>query len=301
MTGNDDKTADDMTPQEQLAAMLALLADNNPPMGVAPDLKEIQDWQAGKLDAQRAAEVKTHIARNPECYKMWSELQAASDLEPQYQKLPSVINKLWQWLKQVWSNPVLLGSGGMVTALLVIVVIVFFPQDKSVWQPGSDPIYATPEFDWPYLAMSTTRGGEINYRYKRAFQTGLRNGLKLTTQAQDGWNVAIDALPETLPSCGKSKNVKQCEKQNKSLQKIGVYAGVLYLACLEKQKISNKTTEQAQFSDNFWQSQQTAWNMLTDELHKAEITVFDAELNKLKTGDAGQQCSAARDLIYKSY
>ena len=307
MTDKDNNSPDDsppndsfrddsnMTPAERLATMLALLADSESPIGSSPDLKEIQDWQLGNLDEKRAAEVKTHVARDPACYKMWSDLQAASTLEPTVEK-SSQLGTLLGLLKRFWFNPLWVGSGGMVTALLVIVVVMYFPSDKSVWSPTDDPIYAAPEFDWPYIAMSSTRNGNIHHRFKHAFQTGLRSGLQLTTQGQQGWSAAIDNLPEKLLSCDNSSNTLQCQQQSQIVQSVGVHAAVLYIACVERE-----VGKQTHFDKLFWESQNEAWNKLSTELKNVKLNVFAKATDKIKSTKESQQCDSVRDLIYMNY
>jgi len=290
----DNSIDDDLQPSDKLVSLLALMSDKEPPVGVTPNLKEIQDWQFGKLGEQRAAEVKTHIARDPECYKMWSDLQAASSLEPKIEESPTT-NTFLTFIKQLWSKPIWLGSGGMVTAMLVIVVILF-PTNKSDWSPLIDPIHAAPEFNWPYLAMSSTRGGVLDYRLKRAFQTGMRNGLQLTTQGQQGWSTAIDILPASLLSCDNAINSTQCAQQSELVRKVGVYAAVLYIACLDKD-----VNQQSNFDEVFWRSQSDAWDKLGVELQAENIKVFNSKVEKLKAGNQKQQCNTVRDLIYMTY
>jgi len=291
----DNAINDELRPSDKLASLLVLMSDKEPPVGATPNLKEIQDWQFDKLDEQRAAEVKTHIARDPECYRMWSDLHAASTFEPEIEKIPTT-NIFLTFIKQLWSKPVWLGSGGMVTAMLVIVVVILFPNNKSDWSPLNDPIHAVPEFNWPYLAMSGTRGGTVDYRFKRAFQTGMRNGLQLTTQGQQGWSTAIDILPESLLPCESTANSTQCVQQSELVRKIGVYTAVLYIACLDKD--ANK---ESNFDEVFWRSQSDAWDKLGDELQAENIKVFNNKIDKLKTGNQEQQCNTVRDLIYMTY
>ena len=300
MTDNDDSINkhDGGSPDERLVAILGLLADQVSPIGPAPTLLEIQDWQSGKLDDKRAAEVKSHIARDPACYQMWSDLlaeekQSATMTEHQQSYFSKTFNKIRNW----WTTPVQVwASGGLVTAMVIIMVFVFEPGQKG-WSPADDPIVANLDYDWPYAAISATRGGELNYRQKIALQTGIRTGLEITTQGKSGWSIATNSLPSEALPCESEANNDDCIRQTKTVQKIGLHAGVLYMACLEYAK-----GKQMYFDASFWKKQTKAWNTMSADPQFENIPSLKEKIQILGTSrDKKQQCEYVRDVIYMSY
>ncbi len=294
---NDDH--DELPPDERLISLLGLLADQEIPTGPTPTLLEIQDWHLGKLDQKRAAEVKMHVARDPACYQMWSDLLAA-EKEPTLtpDQPQSVLSVIANKCKQSWRkpDPSWLG-GGLVTAAVVSIIAVVLMPGQEIWSPIDDPIVAPLDYDWPYASMSSTRGGKLSYRMKIAVQTGIRKGIEITTQGQQGWNEAINSLPPEALSCEKETNKQVCEQETKLLQKVGVHAGVFYLACLEYEK-----GQQNYFDSESWNKQITAWKKIADEIEILKIKPLLEKIQKTGTSkDRSQQCEAIRDVIYLSF
>ncbi len=297
MADKDNKqnnNADDFS-AKRFTAILGLMADNKVPVGKKPDLKEIQDWHNGKLSVARANEVKSHVARDPHCYQMWSDLLVASTDEPATNK-EQLQNRIVNLIKRLRFNPLWLSRGGFAVAVAAIVAIFIFPYNQDDWSPSDNPIYAAPEFNWPYLAMTSTRSGDVNFRLKTALQRGLREGLEMTTQGEHGWSVAVENLPGELIPCDKTTSTSLCEQQSQLVKKLGVHAAVLYIACLELE-----SGQQQNFDENFWSQQNSAWGRLSSSLKELKIKPFVAATKKLQQETKALQCDAVRDLIILAY
>ena len=294
MTDNENNHS----PEEKLAAMLGLLADDTEPNGPTPSLQEIQNWHLGKLDAQRAAEVKSHVARDPACYQMWSDL-VASEKETEVQELAKqdLITSLMRKMKMWWMSPPSFWIGsGLVTTAIVVLAVIIVPVHQT-WSPIDDPVIAELGYEWPYESLSVTRGGELSYRQKIAMQTGIRSGIEITTQSKAGWDVAIKNLPNETLNCDKETNKNECEQQTRLLHSIGLHAGVMYMACLDYEK-----GQQKYFDSSYWQELTTAWRTMAGEVHKANIESLIVPIRDISLSqDKQQQCGLVRDVIYMSY
>ncbi len=304
MADKDDTPPDNegQTPDERLVAMLGLMADDEQPYGPTPSLKEIQDWHLGKLGAERSAQVKTHVARDPKCYQLWRELVEAEQqthAETLAALQPGLLHRVAKRINAWWQHPpTLWAGGGVATAFVIVLVVIIGPLTQGPWSPTDDPIFAEGlEYNWPYAAMSVTRSGELSYRHKIALQKGLRNGLVLTTQEQPPWAAAIEQLPSAAQPCNDAPSTVQCEKQTKLLIKTGTHAAVLYLACLEFE-----AGQQTYFDEMFWQQQTEAWIPLATQLAQAQIKPIATLAEKMgQDVDKHLQCDVVRDLIYATY
>jgi len=296
---NDLSNFDGQQPEERLAAILGLIADNAEPIGPAPDLKEIQDWHLGKLEESRATEVKTHVARNPACFQLWADIMAAetaieSEIAVEESIFQKLINRIKQWranTSRMWVE------GGLATAVAVMLVIIVVPFDRDGWSPDDNPIVSGIEYDWPYLSLSTSRGGELTHQQKTALKSGLRQGLQLTTQGKQGWQVAIDSLPKSSISCDKEVNKDGCERESDLLKKVGLHASVLYLACLEYEH-----DQLASFDDMFWSEQTQAWKDIAERMQHENIKALQEAVSVLSNqATKDQQCESVREVIYLSH
>ena len=299
MSAYDDNKDNEYTAQERITVMLGLLADSEAPVGPRPDLKEIQDWHLGKLDEARADEVKSHVARDPACFQLWSELLAAEATDEHEQ--PVEMNWLAQTSKKIktWMttpSPSWVG-GGLATAMVIVLAVIIVPEQRS-WSPTDEPISVDMEAQWPYLGKSITRGGKLSYRNKVAFQTGISEGIKLSTQNKQSWAHVLEYLHDTPQVCDDAKDKILCETQAQLMKKTGLHASVLYMACLERETVKTKA-----YNNAFWQNQTRAWETIGEDLNDnnfQEAAKIAHKLNQL--GDnRDSQCRLVRDLINLVY
>jgi len=280
--------------EDRLAAVIALLADNEAPIGAKPDLKEIQDWLSGKLNSQRAMEVKSHVARDPDCYQMLSDLHAADNNPPATANLAfeQSFAALLRKFKSSWHKPlssVMLG-GGLATAIVVIIVMVL-PFGNGLWSPLDNPILARPDVNWPFQTFSIARNSPISRHQEQAFKVGIREGIAQTTQGKHGWGIIINTLPAQLPDCQQASSASLCEQQIELLNNIGIHAGVNYLACLDAEQNNAK-----RFTQNYWSKQKEVWPELAKQAQEKELELVAQRIKKI-SGSKSTQCSALRNLL----
>ncbi|HED32635.1 MAG TPA: hypothetical protein ENJ08_00265 [Gammaproteobacteria bacterium] len=299
---DDSNDTDELSNQERLIAILGLLADGEkPPAGARPDLKEIQDWHSGNLDEIRTAEIRTHVARDPDCYQMWSELLACEAKIKKEQAIKARRLAIW-WTKiKNWIlTPGSAWAGrGLATAMVIVLaVILILPEKQPDWSPTDHPVIVDLEANWPYSGKSISRGGQISYRNKIAFQAGISDGITLSTQANSSWAQTLDYLHDTPEVCADDKERARCEAQNRIMRKTGLHASVLLLACLERE-----TKKKHIFNDKFWINQSKAWKYIGNDLadnNIHELSEFAYRLNH-SANSRDAQCHIVRDLINAAY
>lgn len=331
---DNDTTPDGESPAERLAALLALAAEAGPPPGPTPDLREIQAWHLGRLEAARAAEVKSHVARDPQCYRLWRELIADDAEQAQaagqaVAPAPGRLARLWQWLAPrpgVWLGGGLAAALALVLAWVVVPLLTTPPADDSgpvIADSGSIdwsatlgsllglsdgppvetdlPPLETPvadvALDWPYLQRLTRRDAGWPYAEKIAFQTGLRAGLSAATARAHGWAAAIEALPEASVPCTAEWDAATCTRRLGQLREAGRRAAVHYVACLDEQDGGDTVFDAA-----FWRSQQRQWREFGGRLLQDAIDPLGVDIADLaRTRDRSRQCRQVRALIGKAF
>ncbi len=157
MSNRDEQLSngDGLASGDRLSLLLGLIADDKPAAGAKPDLWEIQAWHLGKLDKQRAAQVKSHVARDPMCYQLWSDL-LIEDAAQQYSQNSLVAQLKTAWAKLVnmlfdtgWQRPIVIS---LTTVFVMTIGIQIFmkPDINTDFTPhvvrGSNgPVYITPD------------------------------------------------------------------------------------------------------------------------------------------------------------
>ena len=295
-----DETEDSASNDERMISLLGLLANAEPAIGLKPSLAEIHAWHLGKLDATRAAEVKSHVARDPDCFQMWSELLAAekmADIKSAPAKKVSLFSLITKQVKKAWDTPNQPWlAGGFVTAMLAVFAVLLIPQ-PGTWTPLDDPTHAELAYDWPYANLSVARGGDLSYRKKIALQTGVRIGIEVTTLAKQGWEQALYQLPTETISCDKEKDVNTCRQETEKLKQLGIYTGVLYLACLDYTQ-----GQQSYFNEHYWQQMTKGWRAYSFETQSLNLPILQSKIEKIGTlTNKAEQCELVRDVIFMSY
>jgi len=287
------------------AAILALMADKGNASGDKPDLAEIQLWRSGQVDELRAAEIKSHIAADPDVYELWQSLVAADqslsedhagDTETMQ---PGGSMSLWGRVGQAWKNLQSSGSNwpaySLVAAMALALVIIFprgdnFPALEELW------------YDWPYASIGTgtTRSAGLAYALKESLQAGLRSGLTKRVGDREAWLPVINALPEMPPTCTADSNPESCDTRQELVKELGSLAAENYLVCaaLDQEQISS--------AHPIWAEQRFDWK----RLHRKQLALNEpallgplSELIEQLAGaeDPAVTCTLVGDLVLLSY
>ncbi len=140
--------------EDRVNLLLGLIADDEAAIGVKPDLWEIQAWHLDKLDKHRAAQVKSHLARDPECYQLWSDLLIEDAAQQSLQHyLVAQFKTAWASFGSVlfdtgWQRPVVISM--TMVFVVTIGLQIFMKPDITDFTPhvirGSNgPVYITPD------------------------------------------------------------------------------------------------------------------------------------------------------------
>lgn len=298
MSENDETSRkdSDTDPHAQLLAMLGLLADHEQPYGSKPDMKEILHWHLGKLNPERAAEVKSHVARDPVCYQLWAEIRAAEQTNQERSDSPvqesgwlTRSRKAWRQIRYSWL------IAGAITATVAISMLNILYFDKP-WSPMDEKLLASAEMHWPYTGMTVTRSGELAYQQKIALQAGMRHGFATITHGQLGWEDIIGSLPDQQPVCDGVTDEYNCNRRLSTIYMVGTYVAANYLACIVSESGERKLPE------TYWHQQSEHWKTIYKQLDAGELPVITNSVAKLSEyRDSSVQCEAVRDLIYMSF
>ena len=244
--------------------MLALALDKEPPPGNKPTLVEIAAWQAGAYSGERAVQIKSHIARDPDCYRMWSDLIAAKrQLNAEHSPKKSAPKKC---LKD-WFTGRRLGfvGGGLAVALASVFVAVLglrlvmdvdvltsIDQDLQQWS-GEAPSETS---GWGKKLMS--KGFDPLGiptpldTAKTAISVGIRSGLKQFLQRgvipdSEEWQHIIETYVAKPKPCPEGESITSCQDQNALLKTLGQWTVLMAFDC---------QTPASQQAEGYWVLQQ---------------------------------------------
>lgn len=146
------KSSDNLTDNEVAFAAINLFA--NKPVGPEPDWQDIQDWHMDLLDDDRADQVLSHVANNPDIFQMWRDICEADEFLAENPMTEETVNTTattarssenpapWDlvgWLskgtKAIFGQP-LPAIGGAVAATVLAVIIVPKLMNDPTANPG---------------------------------------------------------------------------------------------------------------------------------------------------------------------
>jgi len=90
----------------------------------------------GKLDSKRAEEVKTYVARDSDCYQLWSDLLAEENLaESEQDRLQSMFGRVRRkFMGSGWQQPFAMAASLMLIVAVSVLMIDSDPDD--LFMPG---------------------------------------------------------------------------------------------------------------------------------------------------------------------
>jgi hypothetical protein len=237
----------------EILALAAALAADEPgvPQGNPPDLAELESWRQGKLPAQRAEQVLSHLVRKPELMQQLRQLeQAESELSRFAEQLdapfPATIASQStedqpHWLAHFFRS---LTRPVWATALVVMLLAVgILPLLKPIsLQAELDALYAEPltlQTDtWPWRAGLGGKSIDLlsdlvepaTQLEIQAFRHGVRKGLMRMQLSGKGWSGIINQYPAQPPAC--SATLRDCEIRRDLAIATGYWAIAARIRCL---------------------------------------------------------------------
>ncbi|MCB1876532.1 MAG: hypothetical protein KDH88_11215 [Chromatiales bacterium] len=231
---NDDKSTSD----NEIARLLWVLDDASAP-GRKPDLEEIAAWHEGRLNAERAGQVKAHVARDPGCYALWVELRR-SEAELRTERVSLRKRRSWlHGLRSWWQRPAAFAwLGGAVTAMLAVILVLPVILDARLTGNIDDRIagFQLPPTDmqtaWPWGRLIPKGVESIPAEDQDeilALRAGIRRALVALAGADNTTARLVQRLPELAPACADGD--RDCQTRRMWLGELGRLLVLGRLSC----------------------------------------------------------------------
>lgn len=159
---------DDADNQTRKMAQAAIIIDSpESASGEKPDMEELWDWMGGRVEAQRAQQIQSHVARDAQIYSQWRELRmaleeaelerpelnvsasnrqasAGYDLPSQAREYKSAGNDSSGFFERVltWLSPAPLGGAFATAAILGVAISIGMNQSRqqqAFWADWQSP------------------------------------------------------------------------------------------------------------------------------------------------------------------
>lgn len=298
---NDRHPIEPDSAENRKAALLALLVDRAKPEGPAPTLAEIGAWQSDRLDSERSDQVKSHLARDPASFAVFTELLAAQRMEMAEKPKEYLFSAIMRALGGLATRNAVWIAGAATATVLVLSVLLVLPRhnDEAGRVPLSPQFLASLPYAWPWDPQSISRGApQTTPEQRQAFQAGLRQGLEELTQGERQWAQAIAGLATEMPDCKQAANPSECRQTRDTLNAAGRNAAGLYLACLAWEA---GVQDQVPFDATYWTEQAALWQAIASKLQgRSGTDAWVRTLGAIATSgpdERGFQCQEARNLI----
>lgn len=307
-------------------AYSAITLFRNQPEGPAPDWQEIADWRADKLTADRAQQVLSHVANDPECFQQWidlceaTEFLATEDIVVQESSHDSnvegerhsttrpthsptsFVDKLQAWLSTLFSQPLpVYGAafGGILLAVLLAPLLRFSEQNSleaainrnlALYQSDA----AAGITSAPLIRDTRSLGGLIGKpsdaeveRYW--FRKGLLDESEnLVANDNASWADWRSSLQTDTLDCAVTENPERCTTIAEDLQLTGRWTILAYHAC-ENYSENNQP--------EFWTMQYDIYELLNKQLSREPSVVMAPVLAQYKPATPAILCEAVNALL----
>ena len=289
--------SEDLPPAElkDLAALAVLLHTKQPVDGERPTEAEIWAWMHNGLSDERSAEVKSHVARDPDIYRLWHSLRAASQEFPSQQmaglsetapressvsdgrsiSIADSVNTFFQKVSNFIKPSPFLGFATAATLCVIVVVAI---------QNNEPP----PDFwqDWQMpksQIVSKSLGDQMAFQSVLAGMNAKMRELSLPTLAPDGTR-----LPTDTPTCEQVSEDVPCTQTRQALYLLGQLVTETRLVCSTSYPIPEEKRERVQG--------------ITDQLTgQLEGRPFAGPLEQwLESDERSQQCAAVNTIINRA-
>lgn len=260
----------------------ALLLQQPPDDGVKPDYREVAAYIEGRLDRQGAQRVKSWLARDSESFAVYRELLAMRQERAESQSVKPDFSAAIKRLFSGFGTGPFAWSGGASIALasvfgIAVALQVFGTPDLA---RRVDEAYARPPFvlslqnnQWlwnPRFSSKDMLTGKQR-QLRRAFRTGIRQGLSELVGTDTAWREVVQELPASAGACPRSCRLTEA---------LGRWAVFMYAACRHPQELPPAFWQrQRRWSGDWLQqtAQQDGMNRYRDALRALQWPEPDAD------------------------
>lgn len=239
---------------KQLQALVALELSRKQPHGERPDLMEIDAWRLGNLEGQRAAEVLSYIANDPDCYAQWLELIEIQEELDDAQFVEEPLSKREKSSQEAWwsrllgllsfqPSPVFSGMALATIAVLILGPLMFF-RSTSYTQMMDESYQLYGGFDSAQtialeVKPAITKGlddllaGTVIPDFDRHhIRLGFSQFINRVNWSQYSvWRDLSKKLPNQAMSCQEVSGIEDCDQSATKLTALGEWSLMNYVAC----------------------------------------------------------------------
>ena len=217
---------------DQNLALASLLLDNpDPPLGDKPTIVELWDWMHGSLSPQRASEVETHVARDPNIFEQWRQLRLSESQVEQYvavadsKELDESTTGWWQKIRGTIANLSMQPIRGIAVGLTMVMVFVTAGLLRQAPETGlNGDIDFWTEWQSP-KQNSATNPDEDQQAHLQVMLSGV--SVHLQTEPQPSAGPDGELLPDT--DC---RGTAACGEESRLLFSLGRRAAAARSFCI---------------------------------------------------------------------
>lgn len=294
--------AEESNRSDNILARLALALDDAVAPSSEPDLNEISDWHMGLLAEPRASEVKSWVARDVACYRLWAELRAAErEASPSHRSAVrvGVITYILRLLTSLLpSIEVLRPAAAMaITLLPALVLVSHFNQSLAPagWVEEINSAYrdwpaeSTPSVqEWP-IVVALNRSIEANNEQSLTsggFMAGIHSGLLKLTAHQEEWLEVIKTLPTKRHACEGS----DCDEFWRTEYEAGRWTLLVFFECVGGSRAGSANVRHRQMFERLL----PFYSARPESVQKAELV---SEWSEIDAEDEDLFCDYAKRFL----
>lgn len=291
----------------------------NHPAGPPPQWHELTAWRSGKLPEERATQILSHVANDPEFFQQWLDLveaenwaaeEAASTQSdkavhaaPAKASRSFSADKLRQWLGSLFDQPLPVYGGAFAAVLLAVLIVPMMQQSGNPLQQQLDSsldLYRSTDAGLPAQPPASRQTRRLSGLFDKLSapeveQAHFQRGLRLSAEALGSdlaapWQTWTTELPGSPLDCENAVEPGDCEGSRDDLTALGQWSLLAYAACeANPQAIADTKV--------FWQAQLSLYEELSQRPQLAHSQAFGNVLSIQASSQPDSLCERAAALL----
>ncbi len=292
--------------------------------GPPPQWHELSAWRSGTLPKERATQILSHVANDPEHFQhlldlveaeQWSAEEAACaqadtviDSNPSKASPSFSTDRLRQWIGSIFNQPLPVYGGAVAAVLLAVLVAPMMQRADSQLQQQLDnnlDLYRSSDLGLPGQPPMARRTRQLSGLFESLsaveveqahFQHGMRLSAEaLGSEAVSPWLAWTTDLPDEALNCKTASEIEQCKASRDDLTALGQWTLLAYTACQTRTQTSNQTA--IVDADVFWQAQLSLYEQLRQRPQLTQSTLFSPLLDTPLASGSESLCERAQALL----